>query len=145
MANPLNNKTMEVGDSFVEPLKFNYQEMEAFLDIVKDNNPFHRLAKEEVNDSEKRSKILVQGMFAVCMFSGFTSRHFPESINVSREATFVRPLFLDGDFTMSMKIREIFREDGIAVIKGYIKNSKGKVCIDLNTKMKNEKLFGRQV
>ena len=133
---------MEVGDSFVEPLKFNYQEMEAFLDIVKDYNPLHRLAKEDVNDPEKRSKILVQGMFAVGMFSGFTSRHFPASINVSREATFVRPLFLDDDFTISMKIRNISREDSVAEIKGYIKNSKGKVCIDLNTKMKNEMLFG---
>ena len=46
---------------------------------------------------------------------------------------------------MTMKIKEISREDGIAEIKGYIKNSKGKVCIDLNTKMKNEKLFGLQV
>jgi len=142
MENQSKFEKMEVGDSFVEPLKFNYHEMEVFLDIVKDYNPFHRLAKEEVNNPEKRSKILVQGMFAVCMFSGFTSRHFPESINVSREATFVRPLFLDEEYTMSMKIKNISREDGIADIKGYIKNSKGKVCINLNTKMKNDKLFG---
>lgn len=133
---------MEIGDSFVEPLKFDYQEMEAFLDIVKDYNPFHRLAKEDVNNPQKRAEVRIQGMFAVCMFSGFTSRHFPESINVSREATFVRPLFLDEEYTMSMKIKNISREDGLADIKGYIKNSKGKVCIDLNTKMKNDKLFG---
>ena len=133
---------MEIGDSFIEPLKFDYHEMETFLDIVKDYNPFHRLASEDINDPQKRSKIIVQGMFAVCMFSGFTSRHFPECINVSREATFVRPLFLDEEYTMSMKIKNISREDGIADIKGYIKNSKGKVCIDLNTKMKNDKLFG---
>lgn len=133
---------MEIGDSFIEPLKFDYHEMETFLDIVKDYNPFHRLASEDINDPQKRSKIIVQGMFAVCMFSGFTSRHFPGCINVSREATFVRPLFLDEEYTMSMKIKNISREDGIADIKGYIKNSKGKVCIDLNTKMKNDKLFG---
>lgn len=142
MENQLNNNKMEVGDSFVEPLRFNYQEMETFLDIIKDYNPFHRLAKDEVNNPEKRSMILVQGMFAVCMFSGFTSRHFPLSINVSREATFVRPLFLDDDYTMSMKIKTISRVDYVAEIKGYIKNSDGKVCISLNTKMKNKELFG---
>lgn len=133
---------MEVGDSFIEPLKFNYQEMETFLDIIKDYNPFHRLSKDEVNDPEKRSNIFVQGMFAVCMFSGFTSRHFPSSINVSREAIFVRPLFLDDDYTMSMKIKTISRDDCVAEIKGYIKNSEGKVCINLSTKMKNKELFG---
>lgn len=133
---------MEIGDSFVEPLKFDYQEMEAFLDIVKDHNPFHRLAKEDLDNSQKRAEVRIQGMFAVCLFSGFTSRHFPESINVSRKVTFVRPLFLDEEYTMLMKIRKIFREDKIAEIKGYIKNSKGKVCIDLITIMKNEKLFG---
>lgn len=142
MANLLNDKHMGIGDSFVEPLKFNYQEMETFLDIIKDHNPFHRLAKEDVNDPEKREKVIVQGMFAVCMFSGFTSRHFPESINVSREATFVRPLLIDDDYTMLMKIKNISMEDSVAEIKGYIKNSKGQVCIDLSTKLKNERLFG---
>ena len=133
---------MEIGDSFEEQLKFDYNEMEAFLDIVKDYNPFHRLAKEDINDPQKRAEVRIQGMFAVCMFSGFTSRHFPESVNFSREATFVRPLFLDEEYSMSMKVKNISREDGIADIKGYIKNSKGRVCIDLNTTLKNDHLFG---
>lgn len=136
---------MKVGDSFEEPLVFNYDEMISFLDTVKDVNPIHRLTKEELNDPAKRASLTVQGMYAVCMFSGLLSRNFPDSINVSRSATFVRPVLLEDTYTISLKIREIRSDENIGVLKGYIKNSKGKVCIDCVTEIRNEKLFGNHV
>lgn len=134
---------MKVGDYFEEPLNFDYQEMITFLDIVKDVNPIHRLTPEELQDPEKRATLTVQGMYAVCMFSGMLSRIFPDSLNVSREATFVRPILLEDTYTMSLKVREIIPEENIGVLKGYLRNSKGKICIDCNTRIRNEKLFGK--
>lgn len=134
---------MKVGDYFEEPLTFDYQEMITFLDIVKDVNPIHRLTPEELQSPEKRATLTVQGMYAVCMFSGMLSRIFPDSLNVSREATFVRPILLEDTYTMSLKVREIIPEENIGILKGYIRNSKGKICIDCNTKIRNEKLFGK--
>ena len=134
---------MKVGDYFEEPLKFDYQEMITFLDIVKDVNPIHRLTPEELQDPERRATLTVQGMYAVCMFSGMLSRIFPDSLNVSREATFVRPVLLEDTYTMSLKGREIIPEENVGVLKGYIRNAKGKICIDCNTRIRNEKLFGK--
>lgn len=132
---------LKPGDHFEEKISFNYQDMVTFLDIVKDINPVHRYIPQEVKEGTKR-KLTVQGMFAVCMFSGILSRFFPDSVNVSRTATFVRPLWLDEEYTLSLKIRSIDREQRIGTLKGAIKNSKGKVCIDCTTDIKNEKLFG---
>lgn len=134
---------MKTGDYFEEPLTFDYQEMITFLDIVKDVNPIHRLTPEELKDPEKRAALTVQGMYAVCMFSGMLSRIFPDSLNVSREATFVRPILLEDTYTMCLKVREIIPEENIVVLKGYLRNSKGKICIDCNTRIRNEKLFGK--
>ena len=133
---------MKVGDYFEEPLVFNYQEMLVFLDTVKDCNPIHRLTPEDLENPEKRSKLTIQGMYAVCMFSGLLSRNFPDSINVSRSATFVRPVLLEDTYTIGLKVREIRPKDNIGVLKGYIKNSRGKTCIDCVTEIRNEKLFG---
>lgn len=135
---------MKIGDYFEETLKFDYQEMITFLDIVKDINPTHRLTPEELQDPQKRASLTIQGMFAVSMFSGMLSRIFPGSLNVSREATFVRPVLLEDTYTISLKVRDIIPEENIGVLKGYIRNSKGKVCIDCNTRMRNEQLFGKK-
>lgn len=132
---------MKIGDYFEEPLTFNYQEMITFLDIVKDVNPIHRLTPEELQNPVLRASLTVQGMYAVCMFSGMLSRLFPDSLNVSREATFIRPILLEDAYTMSLKVRDIIPEEKIGVLKGYIRNSKGKICIDCNTKIRNEIFF----
>lgn len=134
---------MEVGDYFEELLRFDYREMITFLDTVKDINPIHRLSDEDLIDPDKRATLTVQGMYAVCMFSGLLSHKFPDSINVSRSATFVRPILLEDNYTISLKVREIKEDENIGVLKGYIKNSKGKVCIDCTTEIRNEKLFGK--
>lgn len=132
---------MKVGDYFEEPLTFDYQEMVTYLDIVKDINPTHRLTPEELQDPVKKASLTVQGMYAVCMFSGMLSRLFPNSLNVSREAIFVRPILLGDTYTISLKVRDVIPEENIWVLKGYIRNSKGKVCVDCNTKMRNEDFF----
>lgn len=134
---------MKIGECFEEKLVFDYNDMISFLDIVKDINPIHRLSEDELSDPSKRATLTVQGMYAVCMFSGLLSRNFPDSINVKRSATFVRPILLEDTYTISLKVREIHPEDNIGVLKGYIKNSKGKVCIDCTTEIRNEKLFGK--
>lgn len=135
---------MKVGDYFEESLQFDYQEMIIFLDTVKDINPIHRLSDEDLKDPSKRASLTVQGMYAVCMFSGLLSRNFPDSINVSRSATFVRPILLEDKYTISLKVREIKQDENIGVLKGSIRNSKGKVCIDCTTEIRNERLFGKQ-
>lgn len=132
---------MKIGDYFEEPLTFDYQEMITYLDIVNDINPTHRLTPEELQNPEKRASLTVQGMFAACMFSRMLSRIFPDSLNVYREATFVRPILLGDTYTISLKVRDIIPDENIWVLKGYIRNSKGKICIDCNTKMRNEKLI----
>lgn len=132
---------MKIGDYFEETLTFNYQEMITFLDIVKDVNPIHRLTPEELQDPERLATLTVQGMYAVCMFSGMLSRIFPDSLNVSREATFVRPILLKDSYIMSLKVRDIISDEKIGVLKGYIRNSKGKICVDCNTIIRNEELF----
>ena len=135
---------MKVGEYFEEPLKFDYQEMITFLNIVKDINPIHRLNDDELQDPQKRAKLTVQGMFAVCMFSNLLSHNFHNSINVSREAIFIRPIFLGDTYTISLSVRKIIESENIGILKGYIKNSKGKICIDCNTKIRSEELFGKE-
>lgn len=134
---------ISVGDYFEEDLIFDYDKMIAFLDIVKDINPIHRLNNDELNDQSKLDTLTVQGMYGVCMFSGLLSSNFPDSINVSRHAIFVRPMYLSDHFKITLKVKEIKTEDSIAVLKGYIRNSRGKTCVDCTTEIRNEKLFDR--
>lgn len=133
---------MKIGDQFEETLVFDYNDMITFLGTVRDVNSIHRLTPEELQIPAKRAALTVQGMYAVCMFSGLLSRNFPDSINVKRSATFVRPILLEDTYTISLKVREIRHEENIGVLKGFIKNSKGKVCIDCTTEIRNEIFFG---
>lgn len=127
---------MNIGDFFEEELKFDYYEMLTFLETVKDINPIHRLTEEELKVQANLDTLTVQGMYAVCMFSGLLSKNFPNCVNVSRKATFIRPIYLADTFKISLKVRVIREEEGLIVLKGYIKNSAGKPCVDCVTEIK---------
>lgn len=122
---------MKVGEIYTDRFSFNQKELTDFCNLVGDVNQIHRdiqVAKEQgyVN-------CLVQGIFAVAVFSVHASNLMPsfiKAIECSRNTQFIRPVFVDEEVLLSCEIIDLYPDKGIGIVREKIKNSKGQICID---------------
>ena len=128
---------MKVGDSTSEKIVFSKQEVIAFVQLIGDPNPVH--LDEEYAKNSYFKRLAVQGMHAGSTFSRVIGTSFPGegSINMYREFTFIRPVFLDEEYTMTFRVVEVNKETHVGMIKCRMINPQGKICIDCLTKIKN--------
>jgi acyl dehydratase len=132
---------LKVGDSTTEKVVFSKQEVIAFVQLIGDPNPVH--LDEDYAKNSYFKRLVVQGMHAGSVFSRVFGSVFPGegSINLSREFTFIRPVYVDEEYTMTFKIVDIDTESNLGTIKCRMINPNGKVCIDCLTKIKNRIQF----
>lgn len=128
---------LKIGDSTEEKIKFTKQEVVDFVNLIGDPNPVH--LDEEYAKNSYFKRLAVQGMHAGSSFSRVIGAYFPGegSINMYREFTFIRPVFIDEEYTMAFKIIDVNKETNIGTIRCKLINPQGKICIDCTTKIKN--------
>lgn len=132
---------LEVGASTSEKVFFSKTEVIAFVKLIGDPNPVH--TDEEYAKNSYFKKLAVQGMHAGSTFSRVIGDRFPGegSINMYREFTFIRPVYIDEEYTMTFRIIEVDKETHIGIIKCRLINPQGKLCIDCLTRIKNSIQF----
>lgn len=128
---------LNVGDTITEKIVFTKEEVFAFVKLIGDPNPVH--LDEEYARNSYFKRLVVQGMHAGSSFSRVIGASFPGegSINMYREFTFIRPVYVDEEYTMSFRILEIDKDSHIGTIKCRMLNPEGKICIDCLTRIKN--------
>jgi len=131
----------KVGDTTTEKVMFSKQEVTAFVQLIGDPNPVH--LDEEYAKNSYFKRLPVQGMHAGSVFSRVIGASFPGegSINMYREFTFIRPVFMDEEYTMTFRVVEIDKDTHVGTIKCRLINPNGKVCVDCLTRIKNPKQF----
>lgn len=132
---------MKVGDTTSQKIVFSKQEVIAFVQLIGDPNPVH--LDEEYAKRSYFGQLVVQGMHAGSSFSRVIGASFPGegSINMYREFTFIRPVYVDEEYTMTFRIMDINPDTHVGSIKCRMINSQGKICIDCFTKIKNSIQF----
>jgi acyl dehydratase len=131
---------IQIGDSYSEKIVFTQNAVNTYIELIGDTNPIHTdlSAAQEAG----YTMTIIPGMFAASMFDHILGPTFPGhgSINLYRAFTFIRPVFVDIEYTISVQVMEI-PEGGIAIIKCTLKDLKGRICIECSTKIKNAKQF----
>jgi acyl dehydratase len=131
---------IKTGDVYSEKVVFTQDMVNAFLDIIGDTNPIHR----DIEAARKAGYLetVVNGMFAASMFDRVFGSEFPGhgTINMYREFTFIRPVFVGLEYTMSCEVADVY-EDSIGSIKIRLKDVRGRSCMTGIAKLKNTEQF----
>ena len=132
---------IKVGDKYQERVVFTQEMVNSFIAIIGDNNPIH--TNTEIAREQGFSAPIVHGMLAGSMFGRVLGVTFPglNTINLERSFTFVRPVYVDEQYTMSFKVTEVDVVNHTAIIKCCLKDQHGKACVMCITKIKNEDQF----
>ena len=129
------------GDTFESEMVYTREEVLDFARLTGDNNPIH--IDEEFGEKSEYGRNIVHGNFVVASFSASTKYGLPGrgTIAMQKEVLFIRPVFIGERYTLITRISSINHSENRAVIKYFLKNSKGKTCVRVTNTVKNEKLF----
>lgn len=124
---------VRIGETYETDLLVDYEKQVAFCDIIGDLNELHREHGDE--------RVLVNGMYSVCLIGGILSKLYPECINVQRSAKFIRPIYLNEPYKVVVKLCDIIKDMNIGVVKAQVKDTKNRTCITVDTQIKNSEYF----
>ena len=132
---------LKKGDTYSKTIIFKQEDVETFARITGDHNPIH--VDREYAAQSVFKKTVVHGMLAASSFSGVLGVAFPGkgSIVTHRALTFVRPVFVDEEYSMHFKILEVNYTNYQGLIKTTMKNPKGQICITMISKILNPVAF----
>lgn len=132
---------LQVGDNYQEEIVISQHQVDLFIEITGDNNPIH------VDDEQARlagfKKKVVHGMLAGTMLGGVLGTKFPGegSVIIDRKFLFVRPVYVDDIYSMHFIVTEVDMEAHIGTLKCRLKDNSGKVCLECETRIKNQNAF----
>lgn len=131
------------GTVFEDSASFTREQVIKFAEITGDVNPIH--VNDEFASKSNYGRIIVHGTLAGSAFSRILSTVYPGpgSIVIQRESLFIRPVFTDQPYKIVIRVSAIDDETETIEMKCYLKNSNGKNCIMVTTKMKNERIFSK--
>jgi 3-hydroxybutyryl-CoA dehydratase len=132
---------LQVGDKYSEEITISQHQVNLFIEMTGDKNPIH-VSDEEAQKAGFKKKV-VHGMLAGTMFGGVLGIKFPGegSIVLDRKFTFVRPVYVDDTYTMLLKVADVNAEEHVGTMKCRLKDSQGKVCVECETRIKNQSAF----
>ena len=132
---------LEVGNKYAEEIAFTQKQVDLFIEMTGDRNPIH-VSDEQAQLAGFKKKV-VHGMLAGIMFGGVLGTKFPGegSVVLDRKFTFVRPVYVDDTYTMLFKVTDIDMETHVGTLKCRMKDSMGKVCVECETRIKNQSAF----
>ena len=115
-----------VGTSFGYPFQFSQEEVIRFAELTGDNNPLHLDAEYAATTNFK--KPIIHGMLGATVFTKVLGTQFPGfgSIYLKQTLEFLRPMFVDTEYTAIFTIVSIQPEKHTAEISTQIVDSKTK-------------------
>lgn len=99
-------ESLQVGDSFTFTRTITQADVQAFADVSGDDNPLH--LDPEFAATTPFGKPIVHGVFLLGVVSKVLGRDFPGhgSVAVALSAKFLRPVTVDSEITVEVKIAE---------------------------------------
>ncbi len=99
-------ETLQVGDTFSFTRTISQADVQAFADVSGDDNPLHIDPAYAATTSF--GKPIVHGVFLLGIVSKVLGRDFPGagSVAVALSAKFLRPVVVDSEITVEVKIAE---------------------------------------
>ncbi len=100
-------ESLQVGDTFSFTRFISADDVRAFADVSGDDNPIH-VDPEYVAASTDFERPIVHGVFLLAVVSKVLGRDFPGygSVAVAISSKFVRPVLVDSEITVEVKIAE---------------------------------------
>ncbi len=100
-------ESLQVGDTFSFTRFISADDVRAFADVSGDDNPIH-IDPKYVAASTDFERPIVHGVFLLAVVSKVLGRDFPGygSVAVAISSKFVRPVLVDSEITVEVKISE---------------------------------------
>ncbi|MEZ4700463.1 MAG: MaoC family dehydratase [Rhodothermales bacterium] len=121
-------ESLQVGDAFSFTRTISQADVQAFADVSGDDNPLH--IDPEFAATTQFGKPIVHGVFLLGVVSKVLGRDFPGhgSVAVALSAKFLRPVVVDSEITVEVKIAEKVENRKHIRAKIYV-YCNGKMCV----------------
>ena len=133
---------IEFGQTYTHDFKFSQEEVNRFAEVTGDKNPVHTNAEFAATTIFK--KPVMHGMLGAALFSKVFGVLFPGegTIYLKQSLNFLRPMYVDIDYTAEFKVIELIKDKNRAVVETIIKDKlTGKICTSGEaTVMNSEKI-----
>lgn len=122
-------KELTVGQSYETSFAITAELIERFAEVTGDHNPIH--LDEEYAGKSIFKKRVAQGMLQAGLLSGTLGCHFPGvgTIYLSQTLKFIKPVFINDQITLRLKILEIISEKNRVRLETRFSNQKGEAVI----------------
>jgi acyl dehydratase len=131
---------MKAGDTYTHVFRFSQAEVERFAEVTGDTNPLH-LDDAYAAGTVFKQKIM-HGFLSAAVFSKVFGTLFPGegTIYLEQQLQFLRPMFVDTDYTATFTVLEIQAEKNRARIKTEITAPTGKATITGEALVQNPRI-----
>ena len=121
--------SFQEGDQFRRDRFISAEDVRQFAEIVGDLNPVH--IDEEFAARTSFKKRIVHGAFLAGLISRVLGMDFPGqgTIYISQNSVFKRPVFVDTNVSVEVKVTEVILEKRRLVLDTTVFNEEGKVCL----------------
>lgn len=132
---------LQVGEKYSEEIVITQHQVDLFIEITGDSNPIHTSDQQAQLAGFKKK--VVHGMLAGTMFGGVLGTKFPGegSVVLDRKFLFVRPVYVEDNYTMHFKVTDVDSEAHVGTMKCRLKDNSGKVCVECETRIMNQNAF----
>ena len=122
-------KELTVGQSYEKSFVITAEMIERFAEATGDHNPIH-LDEDYAGKSIFKQRV-AQGMLQAGLLSGILGCHFPGvgTIYLSQTLKFIKPVFINDQITLRLKILEIISEKNRVRLETRFSNQKGEAVI----------------
>ena len=114
-------ETLEVGDTFSFNRYLSQEEVLTFAEVSGDDNPIH-VSPEYVSEHTEFERPIVHGVFLLAVVSKVLGKDFPGygSVAVSISSKFVRPVLVDSEITVEVKVVEKIEKRKHIKVRTYV-------------------------
>ena len=113
--------SLEIGDSFTFSRTISQEEVLKFAEVSGDDNPIH-VNPEYVSEHTQFERPIVHGVFLLAVVSKVLGKDFPGygSVAVSISSKFVRPVPIDSEITVEVKVVEKIEKRKHIKVRTYV-------------------------
>ena len=114
-------ESLQVGDTFSWSRTISTEDVKAFAEISGDDNPIH-VDPAYVAENTTFERPIVHGVFLLAIVSKVLGRDFPGhgSVAVALSSKFIRPVLVDSEVTVEIKVTEKIEKRKMVKAKVYV-------------------------